>query len=228
MNFLIPSRLLALVLLLTLVGCRTYGGYETEAETVEQIHEANRVFAAELERARADLLALEQVAGQNASLGGFHERFYGLVTLHEALLNYHRDLAAEVEGSGSYREISRALGAISTENHMVRGRYRDLLLDFSQSLDSAAALPGVGEFPGRYFVTPPYYARASRGGQLPSVSALLNASGNVLDAAPDASDELSPGGPPADNAPASDAGLPNAGAPTGSAAADDAAGVRGN
>ena len=57
---------LALMLLLT--GCRTYGGYDTEARTYAQMQQANSQFANDLTRAEGELNALQNAASTNADL----------------------------------------------------------------------------------------------------------------------------------------------------------------
>lgn len=169
-----PALLPALLCLVLLAaGCRTYGGYDSGPLTMAQIEEANRTFAAEAERARAELGALERLAAGSAdSLLVQTVQAYGaLVTLHEALLAEHRQEAEEAD-RGNYRALSRTLGAIVSEQALVRDGYARLANRLAAASrggspsGAAADTAAVAEAPlavvplrSRYVVAPSFYAR---------------------------------------------------------------------
>jgi hypothetical protein len=151
-------RLLALLaLVLTMTGCRTYGGYGSEDASLVQIGAANAYFAQQLGRAEADLRTLEQAAASNASLATYAAQYRAFVLVHQAFLDAHQELEADLEGGGSYREVHRALGAIISEQNLVSDLYERLLLQIWQTTQGDST---VHAFPdrGTYEIMPPYYS----------------------------------------------------------------------
>ncbi len=153
------------VLLLLGSGCRTYGGYDTEEIALKQIEQANRQFAQALEQARADAEAL------NASLAGHPawvpavSAFGHLVAEHAALLEAHRALYARLaEEGGSYLDVSRALGAVVSEQRRIQDGYGRILAGLQEA--------GTVVVGGVYQAVPPYYHRRFYQLNKPSVASL--------------------------------------------------------
>ncbi|NBC15754.1 MAG: hypothetical protein GVY18_00385 [Bacteroidetes bacterium] len=176
------TRRLALVLVVGLgmlvTGCRTYGGYGTEAETLEQIQQTVDRFADALDRARGNLSLLQDAANDNAAYADAAEKYAEAVAAHEAALAYARDLSEEAAADpGDYRLLSRAYGAIVTDLRLAGDRYTRITDVLQQTLQTPEALPGgmtlaqrwVRAVPlvSRYQVRPPYYERVDYAQQPP-------------------------------------------------------------
>jgi hypothetical protein len=151
-------------------GCRTYGGYDTEPNTLEQIQESVDALADAYDRAQANLELLQEVASGNPAYEDAVARYVEAVEAHEATLSYARDLAEEAaEDEDDYRVLSRTYGALVTEQYLVRDRYDRIVNGLQNVLESPDALPGgevlvqqwVRTVPlnSRYQVRPPYYER---------------------------------------------------------------------
>ena len=165
-----------MLVLLVLGGCRTYGAYDNEEQTLEEIVEANAVFADELERARADLATLDAAASGEARLVGPAVVFGATLALHELTLAAHL-LAAEEVDEGDYRELHRLYGAIISEQQIIRDQYAYALAGLDTSVAATPAEdPGV---PGRYYVVPPYYERIRQANERLSVTERLRRAGEA-------------------------------------------------
>lgn len=115
---------LALMLLLT--GCRTYGGYDTEARTYAQMQQANSQFADDLTRAEGELDALQNAAASNASLQPIAEQYAAFVDEHRETLQTHQGLVESLSADTDYRTLSRQYGRMVTEQRMLAQNYRSL------------------------------------------------------------------------------------------------------
>jgi monoamine oxidase len=147
--------------LLTLTGCRTYGGYGTEQETYNQMQQANRQYAADLERARADLKALEEAARVRDTLATMVDRYRQAVQTHEARLEQHRSLADRLSESSSYRTLHRVYGSVIKEQQMTRSTYQRMHQRVRKTVGgpSTAAVQQPNEPESGYFVAPLHYRR---------------------------------------------------------------------
>lgn len=215
-----PSRLRTLLTLLlvmgALAGCRSYGSHGAEEATMEQIREANRLFAESLQRAQSDLNVLQRAAAEDASLEPHVEKYQNILTVHEAILAENREVADRVAGEvgfnwstlevGSYRTLNRALGAISAEEKLVRQQYAS----FRNALvREGEAVPVVrrGEYEeGRYAITPLFYARARNAAAPPSMREVLA----LREQAPSGGDQARPVPSAADTAASVAADVPGA------------------
>ncbi len=160
MNLLAHRRLFLGVLLLALAagGCRTYGGYGTEAETLDQIQQATALFAEEHQRAQADLEALQRAAAANPTLQRYAEAYAAVLSVHGAVVEEHRTLADEAAAHrGDYRLLSRTYRAVISDQRIVQDRYDALLADMQHALDGTPAPPV--ELESRYQVAPQFYER---------------------------------------------------------------------
>lgn len=168
MNKVTPSSsrffVLATVLLITLSGCRTYGGYGTEEASFDEIQEINERFASELSKAKSELSTLQQAASQNRELGSYVERYEALLTRHEALVEHHEALTGSLKVrtgalgrlSTSYRDLNRALGSITAEQLAMKSHYHQLANSLATHGSGEVLLPGPMS---RYQAVPPYYER---------------------------------------------------------------------
>lgn len=194
--------LLGLVLLLIAGGCRTYGDdYGNEVKTLEQIYVANELFAADLARARTDLATLRRAAEANPLLELLAERYAALLVAHEVLLDVHRDMAVKLEadgsvweetigewlGRGDYRPLSRAYGAIISEQQIMRDRYQGVIENvFAVGGDSLAYVWALEPYPeARYYVVPPQYERIRNLGAYTSMERALGGGQGGRGSAPD-------------------------------------------
>ena len=117
-------RVLTLLLLIAAVtGCRTYGGYGTEEEIQQQIGDAVDEFEQDLARSEADLAVLQRAADEQSDLSSMVARFESNLEMHRKLLTSHRNIAQNLEGSSSYRNLHRGYGTITTEQRMMRSTY---------------------------------------------------------------------------------------------------------
>ena len=160
-----PVRRLLLVpvlCLLVLTGCRTYGGYGTEAITLDQIQTATQQFAESLEQARSDLNMLESAAANNPALDSLEQTYRKTVSLHEEKLQLHREVVARFESeNGTYRDLSRNYGAILSDQRLVQQRYQSLLRRISRTVRGLDAQEEAMQ-ESRYFVTPLFYPRTEQ------------------------------------------------------------------
>lgn len=159
-----PAFVFFCVGLLALTGCRTYGGYGSEEATYRQMQQANRQFANDLERARADLEALEDAAAQNDALTSYAERFQALVQRHEQTLEEHRATVEGMSASDDYRSLHRSYGTIITEARILRKQYNRVVERVRQTVrgESGPTVERVDR--SAYFVEPVEY-KAERNAQ---------------------------------------------------------------
>jgi hypothetical protein len=161
---------LALMLLLT--GCRTYGGYDTEARTYAQMQQANSQFADDLTRAEGELDALQTAASTNADLQPLAERYADLVASHRETIETHRALVESLSADTDYRTLSRQYGRLVTEQRMLSQNYR------SVTERVYAAVTGNPEptriVPESESYTSPYIYRRMENQPMRTMSAALN------------------------------------------------------
>lgn len=158
---------MAVLLLLTTVGgCRSYGGYGTKEANMEAILQANAEFEQDLEAAQQIEAELETAAARDPRLSGQVEEFQSVLLAHETILADHKELAASLSpDQDTYRTIARAFGAILSEQELIRNRYEELLLRPEPAnprvLDLWDQLPD-----SRYVVVPPFYERLMEGARI--------------------------------------------------------------
>jgi hypothetical protein len=150
--------LLPVLALVLLAGCRTYGGYGSEEATYNQIQQATRQYATELERAQGDLERLETEAESDTTLEPLVERFQNAVAEHEERLARYRSLANGLSADSGYRELHRVYGTITTEMRMTERRYARVV---QRVYATRTGIPADEPAPSRsgYFVEPVDYAR---------------------------------------------------------------------
>ncbi len=159
----IRSSVFGFVLLCSLVvvsGCRTYGGYDSEEATYEQIQRSIQLFEEDIRRARSNAAALQEAAGQNPALGGLASHYAIFVEAGEALLDHNRSLAADLSPGSSYRSLHRAHGAIMAQQATARSRFEGLLQTFSEAYAPDTTAGSIAQRP--YALIPPYYARVTQ------------------------------------------------------------------
>lgn len=112
---------------LLLSGCRTYGGYDSEAKTYQAMQRSVEAFADELDRAEAELQTLADAAKESDTLQSLVHDYEGALEEHRALLETQRRRLERLSASSGYREIQRAYGATVTEQRMMEQNYRRLV-----------------------------------------------------------------------------------------------------
>lgn len=165
------ARLVPLVALLLLTGCRTYGGYETEAKTYTALQQTHRQFATELERAKADLNLLEEAAAENEALEPLADRFAGIVARHEQVLAEQQDLLRRLSPESSYRDLHRAFGAVVTDRRLTAKRYNRAVVAVQAAVRGVPVANAIT--PRSYYVVEPLdYARLDNADRLTMQEAL--------------------------------------------------------
>ncbi|HMB93532.1 MAG TPA: hypothetical protein VKP65_21950 [Rhodothermales bacterium] len=156
---LFPHSLWAvLVIALLASGCRTYGNYNNEEKTLDEIRRSNTLFEAEYEKAQGNLNTLTAAADANERLAPFATSYEAVVDVHEAVLQQHQILAEEAESNdGDYRLLNRTYGAIISDQQVVRDRYEALLADMQHAVDSTAGFTILEE--SRFQIAPQFYDR---------------------------------------------------------------------
>ena len=159
------NRLLtgALLLLVVLSGCRTYGGYGTTEEIPRQMQQAVQQFADELARAESDVQALSAAVAQNSALEPFESQYRDVIAKHEEFLEHHRAIAEQFQDGGDYRALNRNYGAIISEQRLIETRYNELHARI-QRIVSGQPDRAVQQLKSRYVVNPSYYGRVQNRG----------------------------------------------------------------
>ena len=175
---------LASVLLVVLSGCRTYGGYDSEAALFGQIEESNKVFANDLEKAKGELQRLEQAAQRNSALSSFVTDYEMLLEKHSHMVEAHAELASELDVktgflgqlTPSYRNLNRALGYIAAEQAAMKGHYFQLAAQIGGSSYAEGNIWKSNINRSRYQAVPPFYQAIAHALERTSVSGALSQS----------------------------------------------------
>lgn len=144
----------ALVGMLILGGCRTYGGYETEAKTYEAMQRAVQSFESELNRAKSDLRTLEEAAAQADALQPLVTRFQAHVDEHSSLLETQRARIQRLSPDASYRSLSRTYRAAVTERRMMQKKYQQVIRTVRATVQGPEAQPSSVAGDRRYTIRP--------------------------------------------------------------------------
>ncbi|MEX0821476.1 MAG: hypothetical protein WD021_04960 [Rhodothermales bacterium] len=161
-----------LIVFLLVSGCRSYGGYGTEAATYRQIERVLDRFEEDLARARADLRALESAATDHPILEVVAAHYAELVRAHAAALDEHGATAARLSADAGYRTLSRVYGALVGARHLVRGRYQSLLRYVYDAFGEAGMSSAIDEA-RPYALVPPYYPRIADRGSVLTVNEVV-------------------------------------------------------
>ena len=153
------SILLFVALFLAASGCRTYGEYDSEEATYQQMQRLVQQFDQDLTRARADLEALQKASRANPYLSVLAAHYSQVVAGQEAVLDEHRDLLAELSSESTYRALNRAFGAMISEQRTIRLQREGLLSYVHDAYTADTTATGDRDRP--YSMIPPYYARVT-------------------------------------------------------------------
>lgn len=147
---------------LALTGCRTYGERGNVEATYAEIVRANAVLERTIQTSQAEALAIERAARADARLAPVARAYGELLREQAAALALGRRSAEQLDGSGDYRKLNQAYGAIITEHQKLGDRYAGLVALASGTPNTTTYLAGeVAD--SRYYVVPPqYYAIANR------------------------------------------------------------------
>lgn len=159
--------LVALIGLLILGGCRTYGNekYDTGPKTYEAIQKTVTQLEQELGRAQSDLRRLEAAAEAREDLQPLAERYQSYVQSHEAALDGHREQAEHLSRDAAYRTLHRVYGAVVTDRRILRKQYRRTVRKVWATVRGTAIPRKTTRKPSRYVTTPIQFPRS--GEQVP-------------------------------------------------------------
>lgn len=156
-----PLALLFVLPMIFTSGCRSYGGYESEEVIYRQTERMVQRFSEDLDRARGDVAALDQVASDDPRLALLAERLALLVEGQEAILDEQQSLLADLSPGSTYRSLHHAHGAIMAAQRTIRTQRAGLLRDASRSFAEDTLGQADGDRP--YALIPPYYSRIAAG-----------------------------------------------------------------
>lgn len=152
--------LMAVLVLVTASGCRTYGAYGNKEATLREIQRANQVFESELKQAQSTLSTIEQSGRSNPLYRAYGEEYRATVIAHETFLDSHRKWAESAQShEGSYRYMHRVLGAILSDQQVIHDRYAYLQARVPTKVDSGHVNVAGIATDARYQAVPPYYQR---------------------------------------------------------------------
>lgn len=145
--------LFVFVTLLVLSGCRTYGGYDTEAKNFEAMQNAVQSFEDDLNRAQAELQTLEEAATSD-TLQALADRYQDHIHEHEALLETQQERVRRLSPDASYRTLQRAYGATVTEQQMMDQKYQRVVRTVQATVQDAASEETPSTSTRRYTINP--------------------------------------------------------------------------
>jgi hypothetical protein len=165
---------LALVALLVLTGCRTYGNekYDTGPKTYAAIQETVEQLDQELGRAQSDLRRLETAAETRDDLQPLAERYRSYVQSHEEALAGHRQQADRLTADATYSTLHRVYGAIVTDRRLLQTHYRRTVRAVWATVRDTTLPHKTVRDPSRYVVTPVQYPRVDDTGPITMAEAL--------------------------------------------------------
>lgn len=146
------------VLMLSLVGCRTYGDYGSVEKTVNKISEANEAFARALDRAQSNAESLRRAAQSAVALDHYAEAYEAIVAEHVEMVERHEKAFDDLPRSVfRYSASNRLLGSVVSEQNMIGNRYAEVAREAAravglESLDDPRP-------PYNYVLVPPYFER---------------------------------------------------------------------
>ncbi|MEZ4700342.1 MAG: hypothetical protein R2834_08435 [Rhodothermales bacterium] len=157
----------ALVVMLLLSSCRTYGGDGTEQGTYDEISKMAASFEDDLASARNELPVLQRAAQGNPGLQVFVHQFEAQLERHAALVAHQEEVIAGLKVktgplgrlTTSYRDLNRTLGAMISEQREMQIGYEDLAMDVRKAVMGDAFQAEMPEEIGRYQIAPPYYEK---------------------------------------------------------------------
>lgn len=144
----------ALVGMLILGGCRSYGGYDTQPKTYQAMQRAVQSFENELNRAKADLRTLEEAATQADALQSLATQFKAHVDEHSTLLEMQRDRVRRLSPDATYRTLSRVYGATVTEQRMMQKKYQQVVRTVQATVQGPEVQPPSIEGDRKYTIRP--------------------------------------------------------------------------
>jgi len=145
--------LFALLALLVLTGCRTYGGDGIEAKNYEAMQSAVQSFEDALSRAQSDLKTLEQAATTD-TLEALASRFQSHVEEHRALLETQRERIDRLGPDAAYRTLQRAYGATVTEKKIMEQKYKRVIRTVQATVQERDAETASPMSMRRYTINP--------------------------------------------------------------------------
>lgn len=150
----------ALLGMLILGGCRSYGGYDTKPNTYEAMQKAVQSFENELNRAKADLRTLEEAATQADALQSLATQFQAHIDEHSTLLEMQHDRVQRLSPDAAYRTLSRAYGATVTEQRMMQKKYQRVIRSVAAAVQGPEAQPPSGAMDRKYTIHPANFPTA--------------------------------------------------------------------
>lgn len=154
-----PQILVIVLSALFLSGCRLYGGYGTVEATQDAIRAETTRASEALESAARTLRSLDKAARSDERLAPVAADYLAVYDIHGQLVATYEERLDEFASSGSYRTVSRRLGAMLTEQRQIREAYQSLT-ETAAVIVAPERVPGIGVPGGMYGVYPAvYYAR---------------------------------------------------------------------
>lgn len=151
-------------------GCRSYGGHGAEEAIFQQLQVAHQVFEEELVRAKADLSRLQAAASDTDVLAILAVQYAQIIRGHEAVLEEHADVIANLSAGSGYRDLRRTYGAIIAQQRTIRTQYEGVLGNVHRGYMPQDT---TSQFKRPYSLIPPYYARVAKQQRDLSVRGLL-------------------------------------------------------
>lgn len=159
-----------LLVLVTLTGCRLYGGHGTTEALRADVDVVVSDMRAMQDQAARDLAKIERVSNTNAR--DFLTNYRSAVETQGEELEASIKMASDVAESGGYRKVSRVLGALISEREIARDRYRAILIDHARN--AGLPVPASLKDNAPIQTVPAYYQRSSAD-SVPGVDVILAA-----------------------------------------------------
>lgn len=150
--------LLPVLALMVLSGCRTYGGYGSEAAMYNQLEQGTQQYEDALERARADAEQLQAAADTNDALAPLAERLQNAIATHEERLAHHEEKVRDLSADAGYRDLHVAYGALTTDMRMTRTHYTRIVQKVAATVSGEPVDESV-RLQSTYYTAPVDYAQ---------------------------------------------------------------------
>lgn len=153
-----------LFLVAALAGCRTYGDqYDNTEAAYQELVVAAQQLDESLERAEANVARLETRVEAESALRPYVARYREIMTDHADLLEEIREglAAIDEDDPDDYRQVHRTLGAVISQQRILRSAYTGLLDVLTTGEDDARMVASTDSTATpHYSIVPVYYYRA--------------------------------------------------------------------